>query len=254
MPRTVSESLEDKEEQLVTKIVKLEQALKDLEKPLDKYIKKHGLTEKSKNLLDGLTSSQEELEKLKSNQEPTNTDSIWKSLIQALTKFISTIKEWITGEPDQSVSNSIDNISSFIEEAEKVVREDPGMLQNVCNKLKKLYSSTISSDTPEKGIGGTTTTSPEEPAHASFKGGAAGFAALAEQLAEKYGHSSTREEEDSSKSKHNKKSLLASSENLASSSAAFLETAKLLSSSNLNPSATPKTTPTTKGKKGGYSK
>ncbi|WP_342637653.1 hypothetical protein [Orientia tsutsugamushi] len=252
MPRTVSESLEDKEEQLVTKIVKLEQALKDLEKPLDKYIKKHGLTEKSKNLLDGLTSSQEELEKLKSNQEPTNTDSIWKSLIQALTKFISTIKEWITGEPDQNVSNSIDNISSFIEEAEKVVREDPGMLQNVCNKFKKLYSSTISSATPEKSIGGTTTTSPEEPAHASFKGGAAGFAELAEQLAHKYASSSTKEEA-STKSKHTKKSLLASSENLASSSAAFLETARQLSS-NLNPSATPKTTPPTKGKKGGYSK
>lgn len=253
MPRTVSESLEDKEEQLVTKILELEQALKDLEKPLDKYIKKHGLTEQSKNLLDGLTSSQEELEKLKSNQEPTN-DSIWKSFIKALTKFISTIKELVTGEPDQSISNSIDKISSFIEEAEKTVQEDPSILQSVCNKLKKLYSSTISSDTPEKGIGGTTTPSPEEPAHASFKGGAAGFAALAEQLAEKYGHSSTREEEDSSKSKHTKKSLLASSENLASSSAAFLETAKLLSSSNLNPSATPKTTPTAKGKKGGYSK
>lgn len=253
MPRTVSESLEDKEEQLVTKIVELEQALKDLEKPLDKYIKKHGLTEQSKNLLDGLTSSQEELEKLKSNQEPTNTDSIWKSFIKALTKFISTIKELVTGETDQSISNSIDKISSFIEEAEKVVQEDPGMLQNVCNKFKKLYSSTISSATPEKGIGGTTTPSPEEAAHTSLKGGAAGFAALAEQLAEKYGHSSTREEEDSSKSKHTKKSLLASSENLASSSAAFLETARQLSS-NLNPSATPKTTPTTKGKKGGYSK
>ncbi|SPM45420.1 Uncharacterised protein [Orientia tsutsugamushi] len=253
MPRTVSESLEDKEEQLVTKIVELEQALKDLEKPLDKYIKKHGLTEQSKNLLDGLTSSQEELEKLKLNNEPTNTEPIWTSLIKALTKFISTIKEWITGEPDQSVSNSIDKISSFIEEAEKVVRKDPGMLQNVCNKFKKLYSSTISSDTPEKGICGTTAPSPEEPAHTSFKGGAAGFAALAEQLAEKYGHSSTREEEDSSKSKHNKKSLLGSSEALASSSASFLETTRQLSS-NLNPSATPKTTPTTKGKKGGYSK
>ncbi|KJV75827.1 Uncharacterised protein [Orientia tsutsugamushi] len=252
MPRTVSESLEDKEEQLVIKIVELEQALKDLEKPLDKYIKKHGLTEQSKNLLDGLTSSQEELEKLKLNNDPTNTEPIWTSLIKALTKFISTIKQWITGEPDQSISNSMNKISSFIEEAEKIVQEDPSILQSVCNKLKKLYSSTISSDTPEKGIGGTTTTSPEEPAHASFKGGAAGFAALAEQLAEKYGHSSTREEEDSSKSKH-KKSLLASSENLASSSAAFLETARQLSS-NLNPSATPKTTPTTKSKKDGYSK
>lgn len=249
MPRTVSESLEDKEEQLVTKIAELEQALKDLEKPLDKYIKKHGLTEQSKNLLDGLTSSQEELEKLKSNQEPTNTDSIWKSFIKALTKFISTIKEFVTGKPDQSISNSMDKISSFIEEAEKIVQEAPSILQSVCNKLKKLYSSTISSDTPEKGICGTTTPSPEEPAHASFKGGAAGFAALAEQLAEKYGHSSTREEEDSSKSKHNKKSLLGSSEALASSSASFLETAR-----QINPSATPKTTPTTKGKKGGYSK
>lgn len=252
MPRTVSESLEDKEEQLVTKIVELEQALKDLEKPLDKYIKKHGLTEQSKNLLDGLTSSQEELEKLKLNNEPTNTEPIWTSLIKALTKFISTIKQWITGEPDQSISNSMNKISSFIEEAEKIVQEDPSILQSVCNKFKKLYSSTISSTTPEKGIGGTTTPSPEEAAHTSLKGGAAGFAALAEQLAEKYGHSSTREEDDSSKSKHNKKSLLASSENLASSSAAFLETAKQLSSSNLNPSATPKTTP--KGKKGGYSK
>ncbi|WP_371222066.1 hypothetical protein ACA351_08655 [Orientia tsutsugamushi] len=249
MPRTVSDSSEDKEELLVTKIAELEQSLKGLEQPLDKYIKKHGLTEQSKNLLDGLTKAQEELEKLKSNQDPTNTDSIWKSFIKALTKFISTIKELVTGEPDQSISNSIDKISSFIEEAEKTVQEDPSILQSVCNKLKKLYSSTISSYTPEKGIGGTTTPSPEEPA--SFKGGAAGFAALAEQLAEKYGHSSTREEEDSSKSKHNKKSLLGSSEALASSSASFLETAKQLSS-NLNPSATPKTTP--KGKKGGYSK
>lgn len=252
MPRTVSESSEDKEEQLVTKIVELEQALKGLEQPLNKYIKKHGLTEQSKKLLDRLTSSHEELEKLKLNNEPTNTEPILTSLIKALTKFISTIKEWITGEPDQSISNSMDKISSFIEEAEKIVQEDPSILQSVCNKLKKLYSSTISSDTPEKGIGGTTTPSPEEAAHTSLKGGAAGFAALAEQLAEKYGHSSTREEEDSSKSKH-KKSLLASSENLASSSAAFLETARQLSS-NLNPSATPKTTPTTKGKKGGYSK
>ncbi|KJV74977.1 hypothetical protein OTSUT76_2773 [Orientia tsutsugamushi str. UT76] len=254
MPHTVSDSSEDKEELLVTKIAELEQSLKGLEQPLDKYIKKHGLTEQSKNLLDGLTKAQEELEKLKSNQDPTNTDSIWKSFIKALTKFISTIKELVTGEPDQSISNSIDKISSFIEEAEKTVQEDTSILQSVCNKLKKLYnSSTISSDTPEKGIGGTTTPSPEEPAHASFKGGAAGFAALAEQLAEKYGHSSTREEEDSSKSKHNKKSLLGSSEALASSSASFLETAKQLSS-NLNPSATPKTTPTAKGKKGGYSK
>lgn len=252
MPRTVSDSSEDKEEQLVTKIVELEQALKDLEQPLNKYIKKHGLTEQSKNLLDGLTSSQEELEKLKLNNEPTNTEPIWTSLIKALTKFISTIKEWITGEPDQSISNSMNKISSFIEEAEKIVQEDPSILQSVYNKLKKLYSSTISSDTPEKGIGGTTTTSPEEPAHASFKGGAAGFAELAEQLAHKYASSSTKEEA-STKSKHTKKSLLASSENLASSSASFLETARQLSS-NLNPSATPKTTPTTKGKKGGYSK
>lgn len=252
MPRTVLDSSEDKEEQLVTKIVELEQALKDLEQPLNKYIKKHGLTEQSKKLLDGLTSSQEELEKLKSNQEPTNTDSIWKSFIKALTKFISTIKEFVTGKPDQSISNSMNKISSFIEEAEKTVQEDPSILQSVCNKLKKLYnSSTISSDTPEKGIGGTTATSPEEPAHASFKGGAAGFAALAEQLAQKYGHGSTRDEEGSSKSKHNKKSLLGSSEALASSSESFLETTKQLSS-NLNPSATPKTTP--KGKKGGYSK
>ncbi|WP_041621084.1 hypothetical protein [Orientia tsutsugamushi] len=250
MPRTVSDSSEDKEEQLVTKIVELEQALKGLEQPLDKYIKKHGLTEQSKKLLDGLTSSQEELEKLKLNNETTNTEPIWTSLIKALTKFISTIKEWITGEPDQSVSNSIDKISSFIEEAEKVVREDPSMLQNVCNKFKKLYSSTISSTTPEKGIGATNP-SPEEAAHTSLKGGAVGFAALAEQLAQKYGHGSTRDEEDSSKSKHNKKSLLGSSEALASSSASFLETTKQLSS-NLNPSATPKTTP--KGKKGGYSK
>ncbi|KJV53155.1 hypothetical protein OTSGILL_0968 [Orientia tsutsugamushi str. Gilliam] len=245
MPRTVSESSENKKELLVTKIAKLEQSLKGLEQPLDKYIKKHGLT--SKNLLDGLTKAQEELEKLKSNQEPTNTDSIWKSFIKALTKFISTIKELVTGEPDQSIPNSIDKISSFIEEAEKILQEDPSILQSVCNKLKKL-SSTISSDTPEKGIGGTTTPSPEEPAHASFKGGAAEFAELAEQLSEKYGHSSTREEEDSSKSKHNKKSLLGS---LASSSASFLETTSQLLS-NLNPSATPKTTP--KGKKGGYSK
>lgn len=253
MPRTVSDSSEDKEEQLVTKIVKLEQALKDLEQPLNKYIKKHGLTEQSKKLLDRLTNAQEELEKLKSNQEPTNTDSIWKSFIKALTKFISTIKELVTGEPDQSISNSMDKISSFIEEAERIVQEDPSILQSVCNKLKKLYSSTISSDTPEKGIGGTTTPPPEEPAHASFKGGAAGFAELAEQLAHKYASSSTKEDA-STKSKHTKKSLLASSENLASSSAAFLETAKLLSSTSLNPSATPKTTPTTKGKKGGYSK
>lgn len=253
MPHTVSDSSEDKEELLVTKIAELEQSLKGLEQPLDKYIKKHGLTEQSKNLLDGLTKAQEELEKLKSNQDPTNTDSIWKSFIKALTKFISTIKELVTGEPDQSISNSMNKISSFIEEAEKTVQEDTSILQSVCNKLKKLYSSTISSDTPEKGIGGTTTPSPEEAAHTSLKSGAAGFAALAEQLAEKYGHSSTREEEDSSKSKHTKKSLLASSENLASSSAAFLETARQLSS-NLNPSATPKTTPTAKGKKGGYSK
>ncbi|WP_371220567.1 hypothetical protein ACA348_04470 [Orientia tsutsugamushi] len=252
MPRTVSESLEDKEEQLVTKILELEQALKDLEKPLDKYIKKHGLTEQSKKLLDGLTISQKELEKLKLNNEPTNTEPIWTSLIKALTKFISTIKEWITGEPDQSISNSIDNISSFIEEAEKVVREDPGMLQNVCNKFKKLYSSTISSATPEKGIGATNPPQ-EEAGHTSLKGGAVGFAELAEQLAQKYGHGSTRDEEDSSKSKNKKKSLLGSSEALASSSASFLETAKHLSS-NLNPSTTPKTTPTTKGKKGGYSK
>lgn len=251
MPRTVSESSEDKEEQLVNNIAELEQALKDLEKPLNKYIKKHGLTEQSKKLIDGLTSSQEELEKLKSNQEPTNTDFIWTSLIKALTKFISTIKEWITGKPDQSVSISIDKISSFIEEAEKVVQEDPGMLQNVCNKLKKLYSSTISSGTPEKGIGATNP-SPEEAAHTSFKGGAAGFAELAGQLAQKYASSSPKEEA-STKSKYEKKSLLGSSEALASSSAAFLEAAKQLSSSsNFNPSATPKTTP--KGKKGGYSK
>ncbi|SPR14009.1 hypothetical protein [Orientia tsutsugamushi] len=250
MPRTVSESSEDKEEQLANKIAELAQALKDLVPPINNHIKKHGINEESKKLLDGLTSAQEELEKLKSNQEPTNTDSIWKSLIQALTKFLSTIKEWITGEPDQSVSNSIDKISSFIEEAEKVVREDTGMLQNVCNKFKKLYSSTISSATPEKGIGATNP-SLEEAAHTSLKGGAVGFAALAEQLAQKYGHGSTRDEEDSSKSKHNKKTLLRSSEALASSSASFLETAKQLSS-DLNPSATPKTTP--KGKKGGYSK
>lgn len=251
MPRTVSDSSEDKEEQLVTKIVELEQALKSLEQPLNKYIKKHGLTEQSKKLLDGLTSSQEELEKLKSNQEPTNANSIWESLIKALTRFMSTIKEWITGEPDQSVSSSINKISSFIEESGKIVQEDPSILQSVCNKLKKLCSSTISSNTSEKGIGSTTTPSPEEPAHTP-KGGAAGFAELAEQLAQKYASSSTKEE-SSSKSKHNKKSLLASSENLASSSASFLDAAKQLSSSNLNPSATPKTTPN-KGKKGGYSK
>lgn len=253
MPRTVSESSEDKEEQLVAKIVELEQALKGLDQPLDKYIKKHGLTEQSKKLLDGLTRSQEELENLKLNNEPINTEPIWTSLIKALTKFISTIKEWITGEPDQSVSRSINKISSFIEEAKKIVQEDPSILQSVCNKFKKLYSSTISSGTHEKGIGATNPHQ-EEAEHASPKGGAVGFAALAKQLAQKYDHGSIREKDDSSKSKHNKKSLLASSENLASSSAAFLETAKQLSSSNLNPSATPKTTPTTKGKKGGYSK
>lgn len=251
MPRTVSESSEDKEEQLANKIAELDQSLKDLIQPINKHIKKHGITEESKNLLDGLTKAQEELEKLKLNNESTNTEPIWTSLIKALTKFMLIIKEWITGEPDQSVSNSIDKISNFIEEAEKIVQENPSILQGVCNKLKNLCSSTISSGTPEKGIGGgTTTPSPKEPAHTP-KGGAAGFAALAEQLAEKYGHSSTREEEDSSKSKHNKKSLLGSSEALASSSASFLETTNQLLS-NLNPSATPKTTP--KGKKGGYSK
>lgn len=252
MPRTVSESSEDKEEQLVTKIVELEQSLKDLEQPLNKYIKKHGLTEQSKELLDGLTSSQKELEKLKLNQKPTNTNSIWESCIKVLTKFISTIKEWIIGKPDQSIYNSIDKISSFIEEAGKIVQNDPSILQSVCNKLKNLCSSTIISDTPDKGIGGSTTTpSPEEPAHTP-QGGAAGFAALAEQLAQKYASSSPKEEASNTKSEHNKKSLLASSEDLASSSASFLATAKQLSSSNLNPSATPKTTP--KGKKGGYSK
>lgn len=248
MPNTVSESQKDKEEQLVNKISELEQTLKDLDQQLSKYIKKHVSTEQSKRLLDELTSPQEELEKMKLNQEPTNTSSIWESLIKALTKFISTIKEWITGEPDQSVSNSIDKISSFIEEAGKIVQENPSMLQNVCNKLKKFYSSIISSDTPERVISATNP-SQKEAAHTSFQGGAIGFAELAKQLAQKYEHSNTKEDDSSSKSMHNKKSLLGSSEALASSSASFLETARQL---NLNPSATPKTTP--KSKKGGYSK